>query len=136
MIFLIDWQWIWFKITLSILNPENHQVCWWTSAKCCYFKIVLSIHIVFQYQSKIIRVIELKKKRIKFFFIAVIYEHIKTILYVLRKFSDVYVDSDQEPSYNLSKIFYDCLGYWSWWKIWYMIQLPWLWNRARMVQNA
>ena len=30
-------------------------------------------HIVFQYQSKIIRVIELKKKRINFLFIAVIY---------------------------------------------------------------
>ena len=37
------------------------------------FKIVFSIHIVFQYQSKIIRVIELKKKRINLLFIAVLY---------------------------------------------------------------
>ena len=34
------------KTSLWVLNPENHQV--------------FSIHIVFQYQSKIIRVIELK----------------------------------------------------------------------------
>ena len=54
--------------------------------------------IVFQYQSKIIRVIELKKKYIIFLFIAVIYvfpvidlnEHINTILYLLRNFSDIY----------------------------------------------
>ena len=54
----------------------------------------ISVSLVFQYQSKIIRVIELKKKRIKFLFIAVIYfdlnEHINTILYLLRNFSNVY----------------------------------------------
>ena len=44
-------------------NPQNVVI----------FKIILSIHIVFQYQSKIIRVIELKKNRINFLFIAVIY---------------------------------------------------------------
>ena len=55
MIFLIDTEFD-LKITLRILNPENNIVI---------FKIVFSIHINSQYQSKIIRVIELKNKRIK-----------------------------------------------------------------------
>ena len=61
------------KITFRILNPENHQVYYWKSAKCCYFQKRFQYHIVFQYQSKIIRVIELKKKPINFLFISVIY---------------------------------------------------------------
>ena len=62
-----------------------------------FFKSDFSI-IVFQYQSKIIHVIEIKEKRINFLFIAVICmfpvidlnEHINTILYLLRNFIDVY----------------------------------------------
>ena len=58
--------------------------------------ILMKIHIVFQYQSKIIRVIELKKKRINLFayscniFTVIdLNEHINTILNLLRNFSDV-----------------------------------------------
>ena len=41
--------------------------------KVVILKIVFSIQIVFPYQSKIIHVIEQKKKRINFLFIAEIY---------------------------------------------------------------
>ena len=61
--------------------------------KMLLFSKAISVSLVFQYQSKIIRVIELKKKRINFLFIAVIFpvidlnEHINTILNLLRNFS-------------------------------------------------
>ena len=85
------------KITFRILNPENHQVYQWKSAKCCYFQKRFQYHIVFQYQSKIIRVIGLKKKRINILFIAVIYfplsikMNILTLyyMYLIRNFSYV-----------------------------------------------
>ena len=41
--------------------------------KMLLFSKAISVSLVFQYQSKIIRVIELKKKRNNFLFIAVIY---------------------------------------------------------------
>ena len=92
------------NITLRILNPENHQVYWWKSAKCCYFQKR------FQYQSKIIRVIELKKKRINFLFIAVIYFPLSIQMNILTLYNNCYIilttymlDSTLEPSYNLSK---------------------------------
>ena len=69
-----------------------------------------AISLVFQYQSKIIRVIELKKKRINFLFIAVIYfplsikMNILTLYYICYVILTIYMlDSGQEPSYNLSK---------------------------------
>ena len=75
--------WIWFfllidngfhlKITLRILNPENNQVYSCKSEKCCYFHNRFQYQYRFQYQSKIIRVIQIKKKRINFLFSAVIY---------------------------------------------------------------
>ena len=61
--FLIAWQWIWFKNYL--LNPENHQVNLWKSAKCCYFHNRFQYSYSFQYQSKIIRVIQIKIKKYK-----------------------------------------------------------------------
>ena len=72
------------------------------------FQNRFSIHIVFRYQSKIIRVIELKKKRINFLFIAVIYfplsieMNILTLYYICYVILAMYVP-DQELSYNLSK---------------------------------
>ena len=63
-----------------------------------FSKNLFSIHIVFKYQLKIIRVIELRKKRINFLLIAVIYFPLSIymniltlcILYLLLNFSDVY----------------------------------------------
>ena len=67
-------------------------------------------HIVFQYRSKLIRVIELKKKHINFLFITVIYFPLSILMNILPLYYICYVilamymiDSDQEPSYNLSK---------------------------------
>ena len=65
-----------------------------------------------QYESKIIRVIQMKKKRINFLFIAVIYFplSIQMNLLLLTLYNNCYVilttyilDSAQEPTYNLSK---------------------------------
>ena len=49
------------NITLRIFNPENCQVYQWKSAKCCYFKNRFQYPHRFQYLSKIIRVIQIKK---------------------------------------------------------------------------
>ena len=59
------------EFDLRILNPEIIKYITENPQDVVIFKIVFSIHIVFQYQSKIICVIELKKKRINFLFIAV-----------------------------------------------------------------
>ena len=75
-----------------------------------FSKIAFSIHIVFQYQSKIVHVIELKKKPSNFLFKAVIYfplsiqMNILTLYYICYVILAMYMlDSDHEPSYNLSK---------------------------------
>ena len=69
-----------------------------------------SVSYSFQYISKIIRVIEQKKKRIDFLFKAVIYFQLSIYMNILTLYYICYVilaiymlDSDQEPSYNLSK---------------------------------
>ena len=66
------------KINFRMLNPENHQVCILMKIRKmliskCYFQKRFQYLIVFQYQLKIIRVIELKKKHSNFLFKAVIY---------------------------------------------------------------
>ena len=75
-----------------------------TSAKCCYFQIS------FQYQSKIIRVIQIKKKGIHFLFIAVIYFPSSIQMNILTQYNNCNIilttymlDSAIEPSYDLSK---------------------------------
>ena len=65
--------------------------------KMLLFSKAISVSLVFQYQPKIIRVIELKKKRINFLFIAVIYfpfndrnEHI-TLYYICYVILAIYI---------------------------------------------
>ena len=128
--------WIWFfllidtkfdlKITYRILNLENHQVYYWKSTKCCYFQKRFQYHIVFQYQPKIIRVI-IEKTYYLIIYSCYIFpvidlnEHFNTILYLLSNFSNVYAWFRPRAVICIicRKIFYYCLGYWSWWKIWF-----------------
>ena len=79
-------------------NPQNFVI----------FESDFSI-ITFSVSIEIIRVIELKKKRINFLFIAVIYfplsiyVNILTLYYIRYAILVIYMlDSGQEPSYNLS----------------------------------
>ena len=44
MIFLIDWQWIWFKNYFGILNPENIKYINENPQNVVIFKIVFSIN--------------------------------------------------------------------------------------------
>jgi len=84
------------KITFRISNPENHQV-YGTKMKICkilLFSKAISVSLAFQYQSKIY-----------------------TILYLLHNFSYIYAWS-KSRHIICRKIYYYCLGYWSWWKIW------------------
>ena len=66
------------------------------------FQIIFSIIYALRYQSKIIRVI--KKKRIKFLFIAVIYFPLSNILTLFNNccviLTTYMLDSALEPSYN------------------------------------
>ena len=73
------------KITLKILYPENHQVYWCKSTKCCYFQNR------FQYKSKIICVIKIKTKRIRFLFKVVIYLPLSIQLNILTLYDNYYV---------------------------------------------
>ena len=93
------------KITLWILNPENLQVhISMKIRKMFYFQNR------FQYQSKVIRLIQSKKKHINFLFIAVIYFPLSIQMNILILYNNCYVilttyilDSALEPWYNLSK---------------------------------
>ena len=111
MIFLNDWQWIWFKNYFEDIKSRK------SSSIYLSFSVFISF---FQYQSKILRVIELTKKRINFLFNAVkiyfplsILMNILTLYYICYLILAMYLlDSDREPSYNSFKIFYYCQGYW------------------------
>ena len=78
----------------------------------CNKVTLLPLHQVyrFQYQSKIIRVIQIKKKHINFLFIAVKYFPLSIQMSILPLYNKCYVilttymlNSALEPSYNLSK---------------------------------
>ena len=85
------------------------------SARCCIFRYLNR----FQYLSKSCYLN--KEKSINFLFIAVIYFPLSIQMNILTLYANCFViltsymiDSALEPSYNLSKIFYYCHGYWNW----------------------
>ena len=80
------------------------------------FKI-FSASISFSVSFEIIRVIQIKKTRIHYLFIALIYFPLSIQMNILTLYNNFHIifttymlDSALEPSYNLSKIFYYCHG--------------------------
>ena len=97
---------------VSFLNNciENFSKYIYIIAKKIYFKNRFQYPYSFQYQSNIIRVIQIKKKRINFLFIAVLYFPLSIQMNILTLYNNCYVilttymlDSALEPLYNLSK---------------------------------
>ena len=99
--FLIDWQ---FKNYFVDIKSRK------SSSKILLFSKSFQYPYRFQYQSKITFVIQIKKRRINFLFIAVIYFPLSIQMNILTLYNNCYVilttymlDSALEPSYNLSK---------------------------------
>ena len=110
MIFLIDWQWIWFKNYFEDIKSRKSSSILMKIRKMLLFSESFSVSISFHYQSEIICVIQIKKKRINFLFIAVIYFTLSIQMNMFILYTNCYLiltthmlDSGLEPSYNLSK---------------------------------
>ena len=98
---------------VSFLNNciENFSKYIYIIAKKIYFKNRFQYPYSFQYQSNIIRVIQIKKKRINFLFIAVLYFPLSIQMNILKLYNNCYVilttymlDWALRPLYNLSFI--------------------------------
>ena len=91
MIFLIDWQWVWFKNYFEDIKTRKSTSILMIIRKMFLFSNRFSIHIVFSTNRKSIHVIQLNKKRIKFLFIAVIYFPLSIEINILTLYNNCYV---------------------------------------------
>ena len=116
MIFLIDWQWIWFKNYFEDIKSRKASRILMNIRKMLLFSKSFSVFISFWLWVSIENhpCYPNKEKTYTLFVYSCEYDIILTLYincYVI--LTTYMLDSALEPSYKLSKIFYYCHGYWN-----------------------